>query len=121
LSLQQLTLACPAAVGWNQFNTYSSPLASLVLFGRWFDHGLLFRPWIPRASHITFVSLLILWVVFVRDAHFYSLFGSYVFWSFGTNKIDGYQKLRIVPDSIIGEGQTLLLLVVEDNEYYSCF
>jgi hypothetical protein len=68
-----------------------------------------------------FYSLLIHQVVHERGAHFCNLFGSYVCGLFETKEITNYsemQKCRNVLTLIVvvGHGQTLFLLLVEDNK-----
>jgi hypothetical protein len=70
---------------------------SIFGFGRWFDRGLVCRRWILKICQIIFYNSLFLQVVFGRSAPFYSLFGSYVFGSFGTKEINGYSEIQNCP------------------------
>jgi hypothetical protein len=74
--LQQLTRVYSVAAVLNLLSCYSYPAVSLVRFGRWFDHGLVFRQWTYNQKAF---SLPFNQEVSVRDVDlFFSSYDSYM-------------------------------------------
>jgi hypothetical protein len=105
----------------NQPNTYFTHLALLVLSGCWPDLGLTFRRWTLQIYQATFSVYLfimrLLRAAVLFATHRASMCMGCVEW----NKLLVVYKCNKSLTSIVGQCQTLLLLVVEGDEHLSSF